>query len=85
VPCAGSAARSGVVVQTASRSSRRSRSRAPPKQARTTDAQGQFALDLPEGAFSVEIQSPGHVTQKRNVTINSMAWTVLNVDLRSGK
>jgi hypothetical protein len=51
----------------------------------TTDAQGQFALDLPEGAFSVEIQSPGHVTQKRNVMIKLDGVTVLNVDLRSGK
>jgi hypothetical protein len=51
----------------------------------TTDAQGQFALDLPEGAFSVEIQSPGHVTQKRKVMIKLDGVTVLNVDLRSGK
>jgi hypothetical protein len=51
----------------------------------TTDTQGQFTLELPEGAFSVEISSPHHQTQKRNVTVKLDAVTVLNVDLRSGK
>jgi hypothetical protein len=51
----------------------------------TTDADGQFTIELPEGTFSVEIASPGHVMQKRNVTIKLDAVTVLNVDLRSGK
>ncbi|HEY5945764.1 MAG TPA: carboxypeptidase-like regulatory domain-containing protein, partial [Kofleriaceae bacterium] len=50
-----------------------------------TDAEGQFTIELPEGAFSVEISSAGHVTQKRNVSIKLDGVTVLNVDLRSGK
>jgi hypothetical protein len=51
----------------------------------TTDAQGQFTLELPDGAFSVEISAADHVTQKRNVTIKLDGVTVLNVDLRSRK
>ncbi len=51
----------------------------------TADASGQFAIDLPEGAFTVEISSPGHVTQKRNVSIKLDGVTVLNVDMRRGK
>ncbi|HEX5061255.1 MAG TPA: carboxypeptidase-like regulatory domain-containing protein [Kofleriaceae bacterium] len=50
----------------------------------TTDADGQFTIELPEGPFSVEIASPGFVTQKRNVTIKLDGVTVLNVDLRGG-
>ena len=50
-----------------------------------TDAEGNFSIELPEGAFSVEISSQGHVTQKRNVTIKLDGVTVLNVDLRGGK
>ncbi len=51
----------------------------------TADADGQFTLDLPEGAFTVEISSPGHVTQKRSVSIKLDGVTVLNVDMRRGK
>lgn len=51
----------------------------------TTDAEGHFTVELPEGAFSVEISSPGHVTQKRTVQIKLDGVTVLNVDLRSTK
>jgi hypothetical protein len=51
----------------------------------TTDADGHFTLELPEGAFSVEITSTGHIAQKRNVTIKLDGVTVLNVDLRSTK
>jgi hypothetical protein len=51
----------------------------------TADAEGQFTIELPEGGFSVEISSPGHVAQKRNVTIKLDGVTVLNVDLRRSK
>ncbi|HEY5923547.1 MAG TPA: carboxypeptidase-like regulatory domain-containing protein, partial [Kofleriaceae bacterium] len=50
-----------------------------------TDADGQYTLELPEGAFAVEISSADHVTQKRNVTIKLDGVTVLNVDLRRTK
>jgi hypothetical protein len=50
-----------------------------------TDAEGQYTIELPEGSFSVEITSPGHVAQKRSVAIKLDGVTVLNVDLRSGK
>lgn len=51
----------------------------------TADADGQFSIDLPAGAFQVTIEAPGFVTQKRNVKVKLDAVTVLNVDLRGGK
>lgn len=51
----------------------------------TADADGQFSIDLPAGAFQVTIEAPGYVTQKRNVKVKLDAVTVLNVDLRGGK
>jgi hypothetical protein len=51
----------------------------------TTDAEGRFTVELPEGAFSVEIVSAGFVSQTRSVKIKLDGVTVLNVDLRSTK
>ncbi len=51
----------------------------------TTDAEGRFTVELPEGAFSVEIVSAGYVSQTRSVKIKLDGVTVLNVDLRSSK
>lgn len=51
----------------------------------TTDAEGRFTVELPEGAFSVEIMSTGFVSQTRTVKIKLDGVTVLNVDLRSTK
>lgn len=50
-----------------------------------TDEGGMFSVDLPDGAFTVEIKSPGFATQKRSVSIKRDGVTVLNVDLRSAK
>ena len=50
-----------------------------------TDADGNFAVELPEGAFEVTIESPKHATQKRTVTVKLDGVTVLNVDLRGAK
>jgi hypothetical protein len=54
-------------------------------QTATADADGQFSVDLPAGAFQVTIEADGYVTQKRNVKVKLDAVTVLNVDLRGGK
>jgi len=50
-----------------------------------TDADGQYTIDLPDGAFEVTIESPGHTTQTRSVKIKIDNVTVLNVDLRGAK
>lgn len=51
----------------------------------TADADGQFSIDLPAGAFQVTIEAPGFVTQTRSVKVKLDGVTVLNVDLRGGK
>jgi hypothetical protein len=51
----------------------------------TADADGQFTIDLPAGAFQVTIEAPGYITQKRSVKVKLDGVTVLNVDLRGGK
>jgi large repetitive protein len=48
----------------------------------TTDAEGRFSVDLGAGAYQVEIESAGHTTQRRSVTVKLDGVTVLNVDLR---
>jgi hypothetical protein len=50
-----------------------------------TDADGQYAIDLPAGSFEVTIQSAGHTSQKRTVNVKLDGVTVLNVDLRGVK
>ena len=50
----------------------------------TTDAQGFFTVELPAGAFDVEIESKGHATQRRKVNVKLDGVTVLNVDMRRG-
>jgi hypothetical protein len=54
-------------------------------QTTTADADGQYSIDLPAGAFQVTIEADGYVTQKRNVKVKLDGVTVLNVDLRGGK
>ncbi len=49
------------------------------------DADGQFAVDLPEGTFEVTIEAPGFTTQKRTIKVKLDGVTVLNVDLRGTK
>jgi hypothetical protein len=51
----------------------------------TSDADGNFRVELPEGAFQVEIAAAGYRTQKRNVNVKLDGVTVLNVDLRGSK
>ena len=51
----------------------------------TADADGRYTVDLPEGAYEVEIEAPGFVTQRRTVSVKLDGVTVLNVDLRGAK
>jgi len=51
----------------------------------TSDAEGDYSIDLPEGAFEVTIEAAGFATQKRKVNIKLDAVTVLNADMRAGK
>ena len=51
----------------------------------TADAEGNFSIDLPEGAFQVEISADGYKAQKRSVKIKLDGVTVLNVDMRGTK
>ena len=51
----------------------------------TTDADGNYSIDLPAGAFEVTIQAAGFTTQKRKVNVKLDAVTVLNADMRAGK
>lgn len=50
-----------------------------------TDVDGNYTIDLPEGAFEVTIESPKHATQKRTINVKLDGVTVLNVDLRGAK
>ncbi len=50
-----------------------------------TDVDGQYAIDLPAGSFEITIESPGHLPQKRTVSVKLDGVTVLNVDLRATK
>ena len=50
-----------------------------------TDADGNYAIDLPEGAFEVTIESAKHATQKRTINVKLDGVTVLNVDMRGAK
>jgi hypothetical protein len=51
----------------------------------TTDADGNYSIDLPAGAFEVTIEAAGFATQKRKVNVKLDAVTVLNADMRAGK
>ena len=51
----------------------------------STDADGRFTVDLPAGTFEVHVESPGHVAQKRTISVKLDGVTVLNVDLRGSK
>jgi hypothetical protein len=51
----------------------------------TTDAEGNYNIDLPAGAFDVTIEASGFSTQKRKVSIKLDAVTVLNADMRGAK
>ncbi len=51
----------------------------------TADADGQFAVDLPEGTYEVVIEARDHATQRRSVTVKVERVTVLNVDMRRGR
>ena len=51
----------------------------------TADAEGNYSLELPDGAFQVEIAAPGYRTQKRSVSVKLDGVTVLNIDLRGTK
>lgn len=47
-----------------------------------TDEEGAFALDVPPGAYQVQIVTKGFRTQTRDVRIEENGVTVLNADLR---
>lgn len=51
----------------------------------TSDADGNYSIDLPAGSFDVTIEASGFATQKRKVSIKLDGVTVLNADLRGGK
>lgn len=50
-----------------------------------TDEDGFFQLDVPPGAYRVEIESAGYQSQNRNVRVEENGVTVLNVELREGR
>ncbi len=49
------------------------------------DADGFYKVDLPEGTYDITIESPGHATQKKTVSVKVDRVTVLNIDMRKGK
>jgi len=51
----------------------------------TANAEGNYSVELPEGAFQVEIIADGYKTQKRSVNVKLDGVTVLNIDLRGAK
>ncbi|HTL33697.1 MAG TPA: carboxypeptidase regulatory-like domain-containing protein [Kofleriaceae bacterium] len=51
----------------------------------TSDADGNYSIDLPAGSFDVTIEASGFATQKRKVSVKLDAVTVLNADMRAGK
>lgn len=50
-----------------------------------TDADGTFKIDVPPGAYTIVIESPGHAGQRRPARVEENGVTVLNVDLRRGR
>jgi hypothetical protein len=48
----------------------------------TTDANGQFEVDVPPGAYTVAIRSYGYQTQRRRVTVDANGVSIINADLR---
>jgi len=48
----------------------------------TTDANGQFEIDVPPGAYMVVIRSYGYQTQRRQVTVDVNGVSIVNADLR---
>lgn len=51
----------------------------------TADAEGSFAVEVPPGAYDVEVSAPGHRAQTRHVTVAEQGVVVLNVQLRAGR
>ena len=51
----------------------------------TSDADGNYSIDLPAGSFDVTIEASGFATQKRKVSIKLDGVTVLNADMRGAK
>jgi hypothetical protein len=47
----------------------------------STDATGQFEIDLPTGSYEVSIQSSGYQTQHRRVTVEVNGVSIINADL----
>lgn len=51
----------------------------------TTDAEGFYVLDLPEGSFEIVVEAKGHAAQRKTVTVRIDRVTVINIDMRRGK
>lgn len=56
-----------------------------PVQQASSDREGRFQLELPEGAYRVKVSAPGHKSQQRRVRIHYRGVTILNVDLRTAR
>ena len=50
----------------------------------TTDRDGYFVVDLPEGKFSIAVDAPGMKPQQRSVEVKIDRVTVVNVDMQKG-
>ncbi|MDD9942118.1 MAG: carboxypeptidase-like regulatory domain-containing protein [Myxococcales bacterium] len=49
------------------------------------DAEGNFAIDVPPGDYTILVQAPGYGSQTRSAQVEERGVTVLIVDLRSRK
>lgn len=47
----------------------------------TTDASGQFELDVPPGSYDVAIEADGYASQRRKITVEPKGVVILNADL----
>ena len=50
-----------------------------------TDAEGRFEVELPPGAYEVDIAAGGYSDQQRSVEVEENGVTVLNADMRRGR
>lgn len=45
------------------------------------DAAGRFTLELPDGTWKIRISAPGHLSQRKQLSLREGDRTILNVDL----
>ena len=46
-----------------------------------SDAEGRFTLELPDGTWNIRIAAPGHLSQRKQLSVREGDRTILNVDL----